>query len=232
VFGPMHADEGIRRCERLRVLVGTSPVAAAWVANALAPLHAMRGEFETADRLVEEANATIHQFRSLSASVSHMEAMVRMHAGQPALAERALRSDVEALRSMSEGGLLATSTAMLAQALYAQGRHQEAQEWSAVAATAGAPDDILTQVIWRGVKAKILAHDGRAEAAEALAREAVELVDATDLLLWRGDAMLDLAEVLRLSSGMFEEAARGALSEYERKGNAVGSARARALISH
>jgi hypothetical protein len=50
--------------------------------------------------------------------------------------------------------------------------------------------------------------------------------------LWRGDAMLDLAEVLRLSSGMFEEAARGALSEYERKGNAVGSARARALISH
>jgi len=158
--------------------------------------------------------------------------MVRMHAGQPALAERALRSDVEALRSMSEGGLLATSSAMLGQALYAQGRHHEAQEWSAVAASAGAPDDILTQVIWRGVKAKILAHDGRAEAAEALAREAVELVHATDLLLWRGDAMLDLAEVLRLSSGMFQEAARGALSEYERKGNAVGSARARALISH
>jgi class 3 adenylate cyclase/tetratricopeptide (TPR) repeat protein len=232
VFGPMHADEGIRRCERLRVQVGTSPVAGAWVANALAPLHAMRGEFETAERLVEEANATIHQFRSLSASVSHMEAMVRMHAGQPALAERALRSDVEALRSMSEGGLLATSTAMLAQALYAQGRHDEAQEWCAVAASAGAPDDILTQVIWRGVKAKILAHAGCAEAAEALAREAVDLVHGTDLLLWRGDAMLDLAEVLRLSSGMYQEAARGALSEYERKGNAVGSARARALISH
>jgi class 3 adenylate cyclase/tetratricopeptide (TPR) repeat protein len=232
VFGPIHADEGIRRCERLRVLVGASPVSAAWVANALAPLHAMRGEFETADRLVQEANATIHQFRSLSASVSHMEAMVRMHAGQPALAERALRSDVEALRSMSEGGLLATSSAMLAQALYAQGRHHEAQEWCAVAAGAGAPDDILTQVIWRGVEAKILAHEGHAEAAETLAREAVDLVQDTDLLLWRGDAMLDLAEVLRLSSAMYHEAARGALSEYERKGNAVGSARARALISH
>jgi class 3 adenylate cyclase/tetratricopeptide (TPR) repeat protein len=232
VFGPMHADEGIRRCERLRVLVGTSPVAVAWVANALALLHAMRGEFETADRLVEEANATIRQFRSLSASVSHMEAMVRMHAGQPALAERALRSDVQALRSMSEGGLFATSTAMLAQALYAQGRHHEAREWSAVAASAGAPDDIITQVIWRGVQAKILAHEGQAEAAEALAREAVDLVLATDLLLWRGDAMFDLAEVLRLSSGMYHEAARGALSEYEGKGNAVGSARARALISH
>jgi hypothetical protein len=101
-----------------------------------------------------------------------------------------------------------------------------------VAASAGAPDDILTQVIWRGVKAKILAHEGRAEAAEALAREAVDLVQATDLLLWRGDAMLDLAEVLRLSSRMYHETARGALSEYDQKGNAIGSARARALISH
>jgi class 3 adenylate cyclase/tetratricopeptide (TPR) repeat protein len=231
VFGPMPADEGIRRCERLRVLVGTSPVAVAWVANALAPLHAMRGELETAERLVEEANATIHQLAGLHSSVSHIEATVRMLAGQPALAEQALRSDVEALRSMSEGGLLSTSAAMLAQALYAQGHHDEAQEWCAVAASAGAPDDILTQVIWRGVKAKVLAHEGRAEAAEALAREAVELVQATDLLLWRGDAMLDLAEVLRLTSGMYHEAARSALSEYEQKGNAVGSARARALIS-
>jgi hypothetical protein len=43
--------------------------------------------------------------------------------------------------------------------------------------------------------------------------------------------MLDLAEVLRLSSGMYQDAARAAFSEYERKGNAVGSTRARALLS-
>jgi tetratricopeptide (TPR) repeat protein len=207
-------------------------VALAWVANAQGALHAMRGDFATAQRLVEEANATLQQLRSLSASVSHMEAMVRMHAGQPAIAERVLRADVEALRSISEGGLLATSAAMLAQALYALDRRDEAAEWCDVAVETGAPDDILTQVIWRGVKAKILAHEGRADAAEALAREAVDLVQATDLLLWRGDAMLDLAEVQRLSSRMYQEAARSALSEYERKGNAVGSARARALISH
>jgi class 3 adenylate cyclase/tetratricopeptide (TPR) repeat protein len=231
-FGPLHVDEGIRRCERLRVLVGTSPVAVAWVDNSLGVLHAMRGEPETAQRLVEDANTTLEQLRSLSASVSHMEAMVRMHAGQPALAERALRSDVEALRSISEGGLLATSAAMLAQALYALDRRDEAAEWCDVAVEFGAPDDILTQVIWRGVKAKILAHEGRGDEAQALAREAVDLVQATDLLSWRGDAMLDLAEVQRLSSGTYQEAARSALSEYERKGNAVGSARARALISH
>jgi tetratricopeptide (TPR) repeat protein len=232
VLGPAPVDAGIRLCQRLRDVVEASPVAVAWVLNALGPLHAMRGEFEIADRLVQEANETIHQLASLHASVSHMEAMARMHAGQPALAERALRSDVERLRSMSEGGLLATSAAMLAQALYVLDRLDEAAEWCGVAVDAGASDDILTQVIWRGVRAKILAREGRAEAAEALAREAVDLAQATDLLLCRGDAMLDLAEVLRLSSRMYHGAAQSALSEYERKGNTVGSARARALISH
>jgi hypothetical protein len=52
------------------------------------------------------------------------------------------------------------------------------------------------------------------------------------LLSNRGDAMLDLAEVLRLSSRTYHEAARSALSVYEQKGNVVGSARARALMSH
>ena len=66
-----------------------------------------------------------------------------------------------------------------------------------MAAGAGAHDDIVTQVIWRGVQAKILAHHGRPEEAETLARNAVALVAPTDLLSHHGDAMLDLAEVLR-----------------------------------
>ena len=61
-------------------------------------------------------------------------------------------------------------------------------------------DDIVTQVIWRGVQAKILAHQGRSEEAETLARDAVALVAPTDLLSHHGDAMLDLAEVLRTIS--------------------------------
>jgi class 3 adenylate cyclase/tetratricopeptide (TPR) repeat protein len=232
VLGPAPVAAAIPSCERMREMVAPSPVAVAWVVNALAPLHAMRGEFEIADRLVEEANETLHQLAGLHSSVSHMEAFTRMVAGQPALAERALRSDVEALRSMSQGSLLSTTAALLAQALYAQDELEEAAEWCAVAADGAARDDTVTQVVWRGVKAKVLAHEGRADAAEALAREAVALVGATDLLWHRGDAMLDLAEVLRLTSGMYHEAARGALSEYERKGNAVGSTRARALLGN
>jgi class 3 adenylate cyclase/tetratricopeptide (TPR) repeat protein len=232
VLGPAAVDEAIDRCERMRELVAPSPVATAWVINALAPLHAMRGDRELADRLVREANETIQQLGSLHASVSHMEAMVRMLCDEPALAEGALRAGVETLTAMSGGGLLATTAALLAEALYVQGRLDEAQQWCVVAADAGASDDIATQVIWRGVEAKVRAHQGRAEAAETLAREAVRLVQPTDLLSQKADAMLDLAEVLRLSSREYQEVALGALTVYEQKGNVVGGARARTLLEN
>ncbi len=116
--------------------------------------------------------------------------------------------------------MLATTAAMLAQALYAQERFDEADEQCATAARAAAADDIVTQAIWRGVKAKLLAREGR-----------VEMVEPTDLLTHRGDALLDLAEVLFLQSA--ESEYQGildlALSRYEAKANAVGAARARSL---
>jgi hypothetical protein len=92
----------------------------------------------------------------------------------------------------------------------------------------------VTQVIWRGVEAKILAHQGHFEEAETLARGAVALVAPTDLLSHRGDAMLDLAEVLRASSQIdtYHSVVQTALSLYEKKGNVIGAARARSLLSH
>jgi hypothetical protein len=54
------------------------------------------------------------------------------------------------------------------------------------------------------------------------------------LLSHFGDAMLDLADVLRAGSSTdaYHAAARTALSLYEQKGNAVGAARARALLKN
>ena len=234
VFGPTPVGEAIRRCEELRDLVGASPVALAWAVNALALLYAMSGDFGPAEQLLEQANETIHQLGSLHSSVSHIEALVRLLADEPALAERTLRAGVRALASMTDRAMLATTTAMLAQAVYAQGRMGEADELCRAAAEAGAADDIVTQVIWRGVRAKVLAQAGRCEEAAPLAREAVALVRPTDLLSHHGDAMLDLAEVLR-ACGCGEDsqrAVRSALSLYEQKGNAPGAARARSLLSN
>ena len=115
-----------------------------------------------------------------------------------------------------------------------RGAWRRPSELCDAAAEAGAPDDIVTQVIWRGVKAKILAHEGRCEEAQALARAAVALDEPTDLLSHKGDAMLDLAEVLRACGRTqeYQRAGRTALSLYEKKGNAPGAARARSLLSN
>ena len=82
------------------------------------------------------------------------------------------------------------------------------------------------------MKAKLLAREGRLEKAEALARGAVEMVEPTDLLTHRGDALLDLAEVLSIQSpeSEYQRIVGLALSRYQAKGNAVGAARARSLL--
>jgi tetratricopeptide (TPR) repeat protein len=156
-----------------------------------------------------------------------------MLAGNPGEAAQRLRLGYERLEQMGEKAMLATTAAMLAEALYAQERFREAARFCAVGEATAAAGDLLTQVIWREVQAKLLARRGKVEEAEALAREAVSLAAQTDLLTREGDALLDLAEVLR-TAGRDEEAdaaAREALDRYARKGNAVGAERARSLAA-
>ena len=63
--------------------------------------------------------------------------------------------------------------------------------------------------MWRGVRAGVLAREGRADAADALAREAVALIERTDLLTHHGDEMLDLADVLTAARRDADGAGRG-----------------------
>ena len=52
VFGPTPVDDAIQLCEEFRELVRASPVWMASIINPLASLHAMKGEFALADRLL------------------------------------------------------------------------------------------------------------------------------------------------------------------------------------
>jgi tetratricopeptide (TPR) repeat protein len=89
-------------------------------------------------------------------------------------------------------------------------------------------------VQWRAVRAKLLARAGESEEGERLAREAVSLAEETpDFLLLRGDALLDLAEVL-VATGRPTEAVPAiekALQLYERKGNVVSASAARGRLA-
>jgi class 3 adenylate cyclase/tetratricopeptide (TPR) repeat protein len=233
VIGPTPVPEAIDRCTRIREHVSGSPVTVAVTLHPLGALHAMRGDFEEADRLVREANAILDELAGTPWAVLHHEALVEMLAGRPAAAEARLRLAHEKLEEMGERALLATTAATLAQAVYAQGRYLEADGLCRLSETSAADEDLATHVVSRGVRARILARKGLAEEAEAVAREAVELVARTDWLMHHGDALLDLADVLERNGrvGAAEVAMREALELYDRKGNVVSAGRVRSRLA-
>jgi tetratricopeptide (TPR) repeat protein len=233
VFGPMPVPAAILHCEQIREQVASSPVAVAVTLHPLALLHAMTGDFDLARRLIREGNEILADLGRMESAVSHHESIIEMLAGRPADAEARLRPGYETLEQMGERALLATTAALLAQAVYAQERLDEADELCRVSEAIAAPEDLTTQVVWRSVRAKIRARRGRHVEAESLARDAVRLAEPTDLLVIHADALLDLADVLVTSgqSSAAEAAARRGLELYERKGNLVSAGRSRAWLN-
>jgi class 3 adenylate cyclase/DNA-binding SARP family transcriptional activator len=233
LYGPRPVEEAIRTCTEIREQVQGSPVAVAVTLHPLAALYAMGGEFDEARLLVIEANVVLAELGRLQSTVSHQEAMIEMLAGDPAAAEAVLRAGYEKLEAMGERAFHATTAALLAQTLYAQGREDEADSLCAVSERTAADDDIASQITWRGVRAKLAAREGRSESAEALALEAVRLVEDTDLLNQHGEALTALAETYRLSSrpADADAAARAAFDLFSRKGNVVSAGRAQSLVA-
>ena len=88
------------------------------------------------------------------------------------------------------------------------------------------------QVLWRGVKARVVVRQGAVDEALRLGREAVLIAEGTDFLSSHGDALLDLADALTWA-GRVEDARRAAsdaLGCYEAKGNEVSAVRARTVL--
>ena len=233
LFGPTPATEGIRRCREIREQLRGQRRAEAEIVPALAGLYAMTGRFEVASQLVDESETLLDDLGFTIHSVPEWAALVSVLAGDPADAERRLRSGYERLAEMGEVVLLSTTAALLARALLEQGNDDEALSFTRESEKLAAPEDVVTQIVWRGVRARIFAGRGRLAEAEALAREAVALAGKTDFLSDHGDALLDLAYVLRAGNRLVEtrNASRQALALYERKGNVVAAEKARSLLA-
>jgi DNA-binding SARP family transcriptional activator/tetratricopeptide (TPR) repeat protein len=231
-FGPMPVDQAIPLCEQLREAVRDSPVASAVMLRPLALLLALTGDFDRARRLVADANAILGELGRLHSMVSHHEAQVELVAGNPAAAAERLQGDLGRLDAVGERALFATTAAMLAQARLVQGRDDDAEALAATSERCAVAEDHSTQALWRSVRGRVLARRGAHEEAEALAREAVAILEPTDALTDRGDALLALAEILRLRDRPAEAAgaAREALELYRRKGAVVLADRAQPLV--
>jgi tetratricopeptide (TPR) repeat protein len=230
LWGPTPAPEGIRRCDQYLEEVGSHQTGEAVILNHLAGLHAMQDRAAEARELLARGMAAFEELGvTMTSSVTHPASFVAMLAADAATAEAHLRRDYEGLEAMGEQGYLATTAAFLAQAIAAQGRHDEAERFIQVSREAAGEDDYSAQMVWQGLQARILAGRGQLGEAEALARSAVALAARTDFLNQHGDALLELAGVLAAAGRAAEarSAVTDALELYERKGNLVAAAGAR-----
>jgi tetratricopeptide (TPR) repeat protein len=158
---------------------------------------------------------------------------IELALGNPAAAVEHLERACSDWEHMGERGIRSTFQARLAEAQYELGRFDEAERNVQLAAELGASDDLVTRMAWQGVEAKLQARRGEHVEAERIAREAVAIVDRSQMLNQQADAYAGLAEVLELAgkTDAARDALEQALERYERKENLVGAERARARLA-
>jgi len=228
-LGPVPAPEAARRCERLAEEAAGDPVLETNALAALAHFVAIQGRTAEAQALLEQGRGVMEALGERVWLHSIYFAFAAVWESDPMAAERALRPGHETLARIGEKDHLSLFATGLAQAVYSQGRHDEAAELAAEARDVARPIDVHTQTIWRTVTAKVLARRGELDGAEQLAREAIAFVEGSDFLPVLAEALTDLAEILRLAGRpaaavpVLDEATR----LWDEKGNVVAAARTR-----
>jgi tetratricopeptide (TPR) repeat protein len=207
-----------------------------WLRASRALALAMAGRFDEARAILAETRAHLAERGGgifLAMATGMDSAQVELWAGDFAAAVDFGEEGCRLFDSLEEKSILSTAAAMLAQALYALDRLEEADAWAGRAATLGASDDALTQMLWRQVRAKVLARRGDVAEADRLAREAVAIGEQTEFLTGQADTHADLAEV-RSVAGRSQEAAAAlerALERYEQKGNIASARRTQSRLA-
>jgi tetratricopeptide (TPR) repeat protein len=221
MFGPDPSDQILSRLDTL--LEEVSDVRArGCILGVQGYAFAMVGDFERARRLMTEGQAMLidrgyvldaHGFDLASATIE-------LKAGNPAGAEAILKRACVIFEQRDALAYLSTGAASLAEALYRQGRIEEAVHWTHVSATTTADDDMVSQMAFRCVRSKILAQKGDTGAATALAEEVLVLASRTpEAAMLRADSLSDVAETFAIT-GASDRAIplwRTALAQYERK---------------
>jgi class 3 adenylate cyclase/tetratricopeptide (TPR) repeat protein len=235
LVGPLTVEDGIRRCVAIRSQARSEPALQPVVESVLGVLEAMRGRFDDARKHYRESQRAFDElgFSFKLASFRMYSGWAELIAGDWTAAERELRVGYEELQRMGERSVLSTLAAFFGRAVFACGRYDEAERVLAVSAETASADDPITQAMWRGTRARVLAVTGRSDTeAEQLARESVELAFQTDGVNMQADALVDLAETLRLlhRAGEAQEILEQAVELYEKKGNVVSAASTRALL--
>lgn len=233
VYGAVPVDEGLARLDDFTANLGDVPSIQALSLHVLGHLRARRGEFDDAAELLGTWRNHLRELGQelMFAVTASCVWDVMVLAGDYAEGERALREGFEILDRMGDKTYRNTNAAFQGQAALLQGRIDEAERLALLSRDMGTTDDVLNEALWRSLLARVHSERGRHDEARELARAAVDILESTSMLDARGDAYLDLAEVLRCGGDEpgAASAAQAACALYEQKGNLVGVRRAAAL---
>jgi class 3 adenylate cyclase/tetratricopeptide (TPR) repeat protein len=230
--GRMPVEVGIRRCRDVLSRADGDRKAMSAALFSWGNLEAMRGRFDESRQLIGQARSALEEVALtvwIAGPLTEMSALAELWEGDSAAAERELRWGVRTLQKMGELAWLPTIAGILAEAVYVQGRYQEAEAFIRLGEESAGSDDAYSQGVLRSVRAKILAHEGHAEEAVRIAREAVAIAEPTDFLFLQSFVLSGLCDVLETAG--FTEEADAALADAVRvcdqKGFVVGARRAR-----
>ena len=229
--GPTPVDQGRQRCLEVLERARGDHKATASAMFMHAVLLAALGDVAESTRLIEQARALLGKVGLtvwLAGPFAQMAGIVALTSGDGAAAEQELRVGHEELEAIGEMAWQPTLVALLAEALYVQGRHDEAEELTRISEKYAGSDDASSQVFWRAVRAPILARRGASGEALEVAETARTIAETTDSPEIQARALLAHAEVLDIGEHQDEatQLVRLAVALLEAKGNTAAAARA------
>jgi class 3 adenylate cyclase/tetratricopeptide (TPR) repeat protein len=228
LYGPFPVEEGI-------AFYDAHPSSMPLVTALRGGLEAMAGDPAAGREMVARARDHARELGQLTVlgAVDMQEVEIALAAADYALVVEAGLRGCEILERAGETGWYSTLAAQTAQGFYELGRDDEAWELAERGEQAGADDDVMTLMLVRQVRAKLLARRGELAEAERQAREALSLSPGAENPVQHADAVVDLAVVLA-AAGKRDEALAAldeARSIYAMKGHRLALARVEKLRS-
>ena len=231
--GPMHVPEATAQCNDILARVSSDRRSSGLTRLELALLSAMALDFDAARASYSDTRTVLSElgWEMQAALVSLSSGPIELLADEPVRAEAELRRDYDALQSLGERNFISLTATLLAEAVYRQGRFDEAQILVDFSREIAAPDDLAVQIIWRSVAGKLASRAGEIQHGVALVRDALAMIEATEDPSGQADVLVDLAEVCFLAGEptLALDALGDARRRYTVKGNEAGTVRTERL---
>ncbi|MGE5273366.1 MAG: AAA family ATPase [Verrucomicrobiota bacterium] len=227
-YGPTPAGEAVARCRDVLEQTSSRQVEAI-ARQEQGALLALSGRFDEARQNWKEGRAMLEELGLpiLAAGSSQELFDIERLAGDLPAAEAVLREACKVLEELGEKGFLSTRAACLGLCLVLQDRPAEAEPFVDLARQSMANDDWNTLNLVHMAQAAVHMSRGSLNEAEEHAREALAAAADSDMPNFKGDSLVQLADILA-ASGRPDEATAAyaeALELYEQKENLVAARR-------